>query len=276
MLRSLNTAVTGLQQFQQHINVIGNNIANVNTVGYKGARATASDTFSETLESAVGRNLQVGTGVGSGSINSVFTQGDLTQTNSPSDLAIAGPGFFVVRDPTTGSLYATRDGSFTVDTAGYLITSGTKLRVQGFSDAALTTRGDIRIDATGAPAGTPAGARANSYSFDANGQLQVALDNGTTFTRGQILLQDFTAPQVLQKAGGNLFSNLAAAGPLAQPLAPNSNGLGSVQVGCLEASNVDLTTEFASLITAQRGFQANSRIVTTSDEVLQEVINLKR
>jgi flagellar hook protein FlgE len=271
MLRSLNTAVTGLQQFQQRIDVIGNNIANVNTVAYKGVRATSADSFSDTLGNAV----QVGRGVTTGSVSSVFTQGTLTQTGAPSDLAITGQGFFTVKDPVSGSTYATRDGSFEVDSNGYLITP-TGLRVQGFSDAGLTTRGDLKLDATGAPAAA-AGARMVSFSIDAQGKVQVVLDDGSAaFTRGQVLLQDYTTPQALTKEGNNLYSNLAAAGPMALTLAPGSGGLGGIAAGQLEMSNVDLTSEFASLITAQRGFQANSRVITSSDEVLQEIINLKR
>lgn len=272
MLRSLNTGVSGLQQFQQRIDVIGNNIANVSTVGYKGARTTAADTFSDTL----GNALQVGRGVTSSGIDSVFTQGSLMQTGAPADLAISGTGFFTVKDPTTGATYATRDGSFQLDSNGYLVTAN-GLRVQGFSDAGLTTRGDVRLDATGAPGGAPAGARVTSYSIDGSGTIKVLLDDGSAaFTRGQVLLQAFTTPQALRKEGSNLYSNLAGAGPLAQTAAPGSNGLGEVEAGVLEMSNVDLAGEFSNLITAQRGFQANSRIITTSDELLQEIINLKR
>ena len=271
MFNSLNTAVSGLQQFQQRIDVIGNNIANVNTVAYKDARATSADAFSDTL----GNAIQVGRGVTTGSISSVFTQGTLTQTGAPADLAISGEGFFTVKNPTTGTVYATRDGSFQVDKDGYLVTN-TGLRVQGFSDAGLATRGDIKLDATGAT-GAAAGALVSSYSIDAQGKIKVVLDDGSAaFTRGQVLLQNFTTPQALSKEGNNLYANLTAAGPLALTLAPGSAGLGSVQSGQLEMSNVDLAGEFANLIVAQRGFQANSRIITTSDELLQEIINLKR
>jgi flagellar hook protein FlgE len=271
MIQSLNTGVTGLHQFQQRIDVIGNNIANVSTVGYKGARATSSDSFSDTLGNAV----QVGRGATTAGVSSVFTQGDLTQTGAPADMAIDGEGFFTVKDTTTGTIYATRDGSFTRTSDGYLVTSG-GLRLQGFSDAALTTRGDVKLDATGA-VGAAAGAAVASYSIDKQGKVQVALDDGSAvFTRGQVLLQNFTTPQALAKEGNNLYSNLAAAGPLAQTGAPAAGGLGEIASRYLELSNVDLTSEFANLIVAQRGFQANSKIITTSDELLQEIINLKR
>lgn len=275
MLNSLSTAVSGLQQFQQHIDVIGNNIANVNTIAYKNARATSADTFSETLQGAMGGGVQVGTGVATSDVSSVFSQGNINYTGSLTHMAVSGRGFFTVRDPLTGASYATRDGSFQLDNAGYLVTSQ-GYRVQGFQDSSLATRGDIRLDASGAPAGTPADAQVGAYRFDSQGKLQVTLDTGETFVRGQVLLQDFVSPQSLTKQGQNLYGGIAAAGPLAQTASPGSAGLGSIQAQNLESSNVDLAGEFTELITAQRGFQANSRVITTSDEVLQDVINLKR
>ncbi len=275
MLTSLGTAVTGLQQFQQRIDLIGNNIANVGTTAYKYARASSADSFSNTLQSAVGSPVQVGTGVTTGDISSVFTSGTAIFSGKKTDLAVSnGVGFFTVKDPKTGEIFATRDGAFKFND-GYLVNSS-GFRVQGFSDAALTTRGDIRLDSTGAPAGTPAGAPIAEYLIDTEGRLQAMLEDGTTFTRGQVLLQGFTSPQSLAKSGNNLYSNLAAAGPLAQTAAPGTAGLGVIEAGALESSNVDLASEFSNLITAQRGFQANSRLITTSDEILQEVINLKR
>jgi flagellar hook protein FlgE len=276
MLRSLSSAVSGLQQFQQSIDVIGNNIANVNTIAYKGARATSSDSFSDSLQDAVGNSVQVGTGVTTGAVNSLFTQGGLQQTEDPANLMIGGQGFFVVKDTATGNTYATRDGTFSVTPEGYLV-NPQGFRVQGYSDAALAVRGDLKIDDTGAPPPTIAGARNwHDFKFDSDGKLQVTLEDGTSFTRGQVLLQGFTSPQALEKAGNNLYTNLSAAGPMSQAQAPKTKGLGTITGGWLESSNVDLAGEFASLITAQRGFQANSRIITTSDELLQEVINLKR
>lgn len=275
MLNSLNTAVSGLQQFQQRIDVIGNNIANVNTVAYKNARTTSADAFSNTLRDAVGSGIQIGTGVATSDISSVFTQGDPTYTGKLTDLAISGEGFFTLRDPGSGAVFASRDGTFHFDTEGYLV-NGQNLRVQGFTDAGLTQRGDLKMDLTGAPAGTPPEAQIASYRIDGQGRLKLTLDNNESFVRGQVLLQNFNSPQSLSKQGNNLYSNLAAAGPLAQTGVPGTGNLGDIEAEHLESSNVDLAGEFSSLIAAQRGFQANSRIVTTSDEVLQEVINLKR
>ncbi|HTD67806.1 MAG TPA: flagellar hook-basal body complex protein [Candidatus Limnocylindria bacterium] len=283
MLRSLNSGVSGIQQFQEQMDVIGNNIANVNTTAFKSARVEFADAFSQTLRgSAAGSatsssttSLQVGTGVSTSSIQNQFTQGAVTRTGLPTDLAVSGQGFFVVRDPMNNSTFATRAGDFRVDNNGYLVTND-GMRVQGFSDAGLSARGDIQIDATGAPATAAAGATVASFSFDQQGQVNVRLSDGTEFIRGQVLLQNFQDPQALVKEGNNLYSGLSAAGPLTNPDVPGTMGLGRVQAGALELSNVDLANEFSTLITTQRAFQACSRIITTSDEMLQELVNLKR
>jgi flagellar hook protein FlgE len=120
-----------------------------------------------------------------------------------------------------------------------------------------------------------------SFAIDTEGKVNVNLSDGTQFVRAQILLQNFANPQGLMKEGGNLYSGIGAAGPLGgsaspTPAAPGTNGLGRIQAGALELSNVDLATEFTNLITTQRAYQANARIITTSDEMLQELVNLKR
>jgi flagellar hook protein FlgE len=224
--------------------------------------------------------MQVGSGVATATIRNEFTQGVLSATGVKEDLAIAGDGFFMVKDPSGGLEYATRAGDFRLDEGGHLVTHK-GFRVQGFSDSGLTTRGDIQIDGTGRPATANQAATVVGYNVDDGGKIIVNLSDGTQFVRGQLLLQRFSDPQALLKEGDNLYSGIDKAGPLggsASPLAqaPGTNGLGQVQQGRLELSNVDLTTEFSNLITTQRGFQASARIITTSDEVLQEVINLKR
>lgn len=281
MLGSLDSGVSALQQFQQDLDVIGNNIANVNTVGYKTANVSFADSFSQTLGSSAAGSMQVGTGVLTAAIDNQFTQGSITNTGVPSDLAVNGNGFFLVKDPSTGAEYVTRDGEFTVDANGYLVTAD-GLRVQGYSDSGLTTLGDLKIDNTGATTTDASGntvpdtSAVSSYSFSSNGTLTVTLADGTSFTRGQVLLQNFSSPGQLTKQGNNLYSNLTAAGPLTTPTAPGSNGTGSLVTSSLEMSNVDLAGQMASLITAQRAFEASAKIVTTSDEVLQDLVNLKR
>ena len=272
MLSSLNSGVSGIQQMQLRMDVIGNNIANVNTTGYKLSRTQFEDAFSQTMG---GPDRQIGTGVVTASVRNQFRQGTVTSTGTDTHMAISGEGFFMVRNPQDGASFATRDGTFHVDDTGYLVNEQ-GFRVQGFSDSGLTTRGDIQIDATGAPATAAPGATVSSYSFSTNGTVSVRLSDGTEYSRGQVLLQSFRNPQALTKEGGNLYSGIAGAGALAQTEAPLTNGMGKIQAGALEMSNVDLTNEFANLITTQRAFQANARIITTGDEILQEVVNLKR
>lgn len=272
MLGSLNSGVSAMQQFQGQLDVIGNNIANVNTTGYKSARVGFEDAFSQTLQAAgPGVAMQVGSGVNTGAITNQFNQGAITRTSVPSDLAISGDGFFVVRNTVTGGSFYTRAGDFHVDKDGYLVT-GDGYRVQGYSDTGLTTMGDILIDATGST--STSGVK--NFAFSSNGTLTVTQADGTQFTRGQVLLQKFSNPQGLTKEGGNLYSATVSAGPLATLVAPGTNGVGDIQGSALETSNVDLASQFADLITTQRAFQASARIITTSDEVLQELVNLKR
>ena len=274
MLRSLNSGVSGLQQMQERLDVIGNNIANVNTTGFKDGRVDFEDSFSQTLSAGVNGNpMQVGTGVGTAAITNQFTQGTISRTGNVNDLAVSGNGFFQVRDNVNNRNYVTRDGTFHVDDAGYLVTDA-GMRVQGFNDTGLTTRGDIVIDNAGAPGGSTS--PISSYAIDNQGMIRVRLVDGTEYVRGQVLLQTFSNPQALSKEGNNLYTVGSAAGALPAISAPETNGLGSIVSGALELSNVDLANEFADLITTQRAFQANARIITTSDEVLQELVNLKR
>jgi flagellar hook protein FlgE len=283
MLTSLNSAVSGLDSFQEDMDVIGNDIANVNTTGFKGANVDFADAFSETLRAPGGASattsgsasIQIGTGVTITGIKNNWNQGALTTTGVPTNVAISGNGFFMVRDTITNAQFATRAGDFSVDPNGYLVTD-TGERVQGFSDAGLTTLGDIKIDTTGMPATSDPAAVVQSFGIDGQGKLTVNLSDGTSFVRGQIMLQNFTDPDELINQGDNLYSNAAAAGPLAALTAPGSSGLGNIQSGALESSNVDLSGEMANLITAQRAFEANSKVITTSDELLQTLVNMKR
>jgi flagellar hook protein FlgE len=272
MVSSLLAGVSGIQQFQGKLDVIGNNIANSNTLGFKGGRADFEDTFSQTISGGA-NNIQIGGGVTMGAVRSLFNQGTLTRTGVPTDMAVQGDGFFQVSDPVSGKTFVTRSGDFTKNSEGFLITNE-GYRLQGYSDSDLASFGDIRIDDTGKPVDDTGTYR--SFSVKQDGKIEVLLTSGTTFVRGQVLLQRFQNPHALLKEGGNLFSGLESAGPLAQASEPKTNGLGDVLSGHLEMSNVDLANEFASLITTQRGFQASARIITTTDEMLQEVVNLKR
>ena len=279
-MKALTIAATGMAAQDLNVAVIANNIANINTTGYKSSQATFADSFSNTLRSSAPSSgttssqsgIQVGTGVQLSSIQTNFNQGALNSTGNITDLGISGKGFFVVKDAGTGTQFATRDGQFRVDDNGFLITSG-GLRVQGKVGGAIA---DIKIGAS-----LPVGTQLQSVSFDPAGHLIESYSNGTSATTAQIQLQNFSDTSALLRSGSNLFTGLGAAGPigggiLAGSNDPNSNGLGSVQSGTLESSNVDLTDQFSQLITTQRSFQAGSRLITVSDTILDDIVNLKR
>ncbi len=270
MLLSLDSGISALGQFQQKLNVIANNIANVETVGFKSAKINFADTLSQTLSGpSPGGTMQVGTGIHTASITNQFTQGATTSTGALNDLAINGNGFFLVKDPSTGSSFVTRDGHFSIDDNNYLINSS-GMRVQGYTDNTLSTVGDIQINNN-----TGSTNEVDSWTFTDDGKINLTLDDGTSVLRGQILLQNFSSPQQLLKVGNNLYSGISLAGPLAAPVAPGDSGVGRLSPG-LEMSNVDLAHELASLITTQRAYEANTKVITTSDEILQSLVNLKR
>ena len=270
LLNSFNSGVNGIKTFSKSLEVIGDNIANVNTTGFKGSRVTNQDSFSETLRVSSAANgnvggtnaMQVGSGSSVASISQQFSQGALTTTAAPSDLGITGNGFFTVIDPADQSTYVTRAGDFRVDDLGFLVTNQ-GYQVQGEGGAIqLTLKGE--------------GAQSLiSYSIKPNGEVQEYYSDGTSEITNTVYLQDFQNPNALMRAGNNLFTNLEAAAPI-EPAQPGTNGLGKVIQGTLELSNVDLTQQFSDLIVAQRAFQANSRVITVSDSVMEEVVNLKR
>lgn len=326
LVATLNSGVSALNTFSKGMQVIANNIANVNTNGYKGSRAEYADSFSNLLQQAapspasgLGSNvpsMQIGTGVQLSGISGDFQQGTLTSTGGNTDLGISGLGFFRVRDVANALDFVTRAGGFRMDDQGYLVTSD-GFRLQGLSDGAATfdavdDNGAIRYDKTAvAPAAigdikvdfnvgigsgltnstggafTDAQVEAGkptmrSFTVDQFGNLVIGLSNGDTFVRGRVLLQNFRDPNALTREGNNLFSGFEAAGPIGGVglsdinNTPGTNGLGRIQVGTLELSNVDLSREFSDMIVVQRSFQAGSRVVTVSDSMLEEIINLKR
>ncbi len=148
------------------------------------------------------------------------------------DLTILGNGFFVVRDPSSNATFATQAGHFSRDAKGYLVTES-GARVQGRTNGALSAVGDIQINA----ADLPSASAMLSYSIDDQGKITVHLADGTSFLRGQIMLQNFQDPQALVCEGRQLYSNMSVAGPLPTLAVPGSNGLGVIQTGILELSN---------------------------------------
>ena len=326
LLGSLTSGVSALRSFEHGLSIIGNNIANVLTTGFKSSTAHYSDSFSNLLRQSApsptggtGSNTtaqQIGTGVQLSGVTGNYAQGTLSSTANPTDLGISGNGFFRVRDTVNNREYVTRAGDFRIDDKGYLVTYD-GFRVQGLSDGgasytatvvngalvytqtptAPAAIGDLKVDfnygigngltnSTGGAftdaqveAGKPG---VQGFTIDQQGNVVLSLTNGDTLVRGRVLLQDFRDPSALTREGNNLFGSLDAAGPVgglglsAANNGPGTNGLGRVETGTLELSNVDLSDQFANLIQTQRAFQAGSRIITVSDTVLEDVINLKR
>jgi flagellar hook protein FlgE len=283
LIGTLTSGVSALRTFSKGLEVIGNNIANVNTTGYKATNATFADSFSNTLRGAAPSagpvssqaGIQIGTGVQISSMASNFSQGALNSTGNVYDLGVSGNGFFIVKDAATGAQYATRDGQFRKDDNGFLVTQG-GMRVQGLTGSGLSTVGDIQIGTS-----MPVGAELSSISFDTSGNVVESYSDGTTATTGRIQLQNFNDPSALMKEGSNLYTGLVPAGPVGGGILAGSNdpgtaGLGRIQSGTLESSNVDLTQQFSDLITTQRSFQAGARLITVSDTVLEDIVNLKR
>ncbi|KYC66087.1 flagellar basal-body rod protein FlgF [Bacillus coagulans] len=254
MLRSLYSGVSGMKNFQTELDTIGNNIANVNTYGYKKGRVTFKDAISQTLASATpGTSAQqVGLGSQIGSIDTVDTSGSPESTGRPLDFAITGDGYFRVQDGN--DTYYTRAGNFYFDDNRRLVNS------EGF--AVLDTNGQA----------ITLGENVKSFSVATDGTISDQDGN----TIGTISIATFQNPAGLTKAGGNLYTTANSNAGQVTVSRPGQDGAGTIKSGYLEMSNVDLSEELTNMIVAERGFQANTRIITTSDEILQELVNLKR
>jgi flagellar hook protein FlgE len=295
MIASLHNGVTALKSLTQGLQTLGNNIANVNSLGYKASRVNYSDNFylhiqdAESNADGAPRNQlqQFGTGVHVGSVTTNFNQGTIDVTGLDLDLAIEGGalpnagGFFEVTDPATGELFYTRAGSFETNIAGVVVTRD-RFRYQlqgqqpqGQDDGAPPQHGPLLLAAKEGEA-----LLARRVEEDGKVNLLVNKDGQDTLRpAGQVRLVNFSAPQYLRRVGNGYFSNGLAgqniAGKLDNSL-PTIGSNGKIRQYALELSNVDLTNEFASMITHQRSFQAGSRVVTTSDMILSEAVNLKR
>ncbi|MBD2845282.1 flagellar hook-basal body complex protein [Paenibacillus sp. IB182496] len=274
MIRSMYSGVSGMKGFQTKLDVIGNNIANVNTVGFKAGRVMFSDILSQTVtgvtasvdgESGGINAKQIGLGVSVSAIDTIHTPGSAMTTNVPTDMRIDGDGFFAVAPGgDVENVYLTRAGNFTMDGNRQLVTA------EGYF-VLDSGGGVIQLDDT-----------VTAFTIAKDGTIIAVNEDGTSeATDFQIGVVKVTNPSGLEKIGGNMYRvtpNALPEGEEIEFLAANDPelGTGAIISGQLEMSNVDLTSEFTEMIVAQRGFQANSRIITTSDEVLQEVVNLKR
>ncbi|MCH8473741.1 MAG: flagellar hook-basal body complex protein [Opitutales bacterium] len=434
LIGSLTSGVSAMQGFVRGMEVIGNNIANSKTTAFKRQRLGFSDSFSNTLRDASpgGANvssqapIQIGSGTNLSSTTKIFDQGSVGATGVSSDLAIVGEGFFRVIDPANDNQFLTRNGSFRVDSEGFLadqtgkrvlgltggssnqapdtiapiridlaesvktnpdgdpvdeqnrviLDDGTRLEENATGDlfrvneegdlldstaaaaadsfvlqdiggtparAVFDTTDEVRylqddqgnfIDGNGAVSATPVPwdpgsqpqavigdteasaalweatnafqpniAEADpsdpnqfqlaiqSWAVGPTGDLTLSLNDGSSYTRAKVLTQSVSDPDALTSDGSGLFTGIQNAGPRGMETwdigntissanleqhSPGSQGLGFIQGGSLEGSNTDLTFEFSEMITTQRAFQAGSRVITVSDEMLQEIINLKR
>ncbi|MFL2104957.1 flagellar hook-basal body complex protein [Desemzia sp. FAM 23991] len=287
MLKSLYSGVTGMKSQQTKMDVISNNIANVSTTGFKSGRVRFEDMISQTNANAqAGINAQqVGLGVQTGSIDTIMTGGSLQTTGRALDFGIENgdSSFFTVSGDGGVNNSYTRDGGFYTDFNGNLVTSS-GLSVMGYAaNADNTGIAEPRVmEALNIPAEHPTvndadgnPVKLQNYSVDKTGMITGTYSDGKVYTIGQIALTSFSNPDGLEKAGSNLYNATANSG---EPVLgePGEPGFGNVQSGFLEMSNVDLANEFTDMIITNRAYQANSRSITTSDSMLEELINLKR
>jgi flagellar hook protein FlgE len=275
MMRGMFAAISGLRTHQVMLDVTSNDIANVNTIGYKSARTTFKDSLTQLQRGASGPGggsggsnaAQIGLGTQLGSIDNLMTSGALQSTGNPLDVAIQGPGFFRVASspagapaPNPGAVEYTRAGNFTTNRDGYLITQD-GYYVQGMTAGGADTLLLIDPDAT-------------NVAIGQNGEVSYVDGTGTRVSAGFISLATFPNSTGLARSGNNRWLATANSGN-PDPGVPGTQR-GFTTAGAIEMSNVDLAQSFTNMITAQRGFQANSRVISTSDEMLSDLVNLKR
>jgi len=249
-----------MESQQMNLDVISNNLANVNTTGYKKSKIEFQEllyqpTRAPGSEQAAGNLLPTGIQVGQGSrpvaTSRIFTTGDLTQTGAQLDVAVQGDGFFEVQMPDGTQAY-TRDGAFKTDSSGRIVTSDGLPLQGGFQPV---------------PAGT------TNITISPNGLVTYTSANGTT--NSQVQLIRFNNPAGLMSMGGNLYKETLASGT-PELGAPGTNGFGTLNQGYLELSNVKVVEEMVNLILAQRAYEVNSKAVQAADEMMQQSNNLRR
>lgn len=252
--QALYTAATGMQAQQQNVDNIANNIANASTVGFKRTRLEFQDMLYQNLRTpgaasnastALPVGLQLGLGARAIASERIFLQGDFRQTDNPLDMVIEGNGFFQVRQPS-GELAYTRAGSFHLNAQGQIVTA----------------TGETLEPAVTIPR------NATSITIGTDGTVSVTIPGQANAQNvGQIQLASFANPAGLQAVGRNLFKETAASG---QPTAgaPGANGLGNINQGFIEGSNVNIVEELVAMISAQRAYETNSKVISTADRML--------
>jgi flagellar hook protein FlgE len=283
MMRSLFAAISGLRAHQTMLDVTANDIANVNTVGFKGSRTSFKDALSQTQSGASapsatlgGTNAQqIGLGVQAGAIANMTGSGANQSTGNPLDLSVQGTGWFRVASiltpgapPTFGTVNYTRAGNFTTDANGTLVTQDGSFVIGSLAVPAAVPPADDVI--TVPPTAT-------SLSIGQDGVVSyIDSATGLTTNLAQITLAKFPNEQGLQRIAGTKFVSSPNSGLPIVGVPGDLNGLGTLAAGSLEMSNVDLAAEFTNMIEAQRGFQANGRVISTADQMLQDLVNLGR
>ncbi len=264
-VQTLYTAATGMQSMQTKLDVIANNLANVNTTGFKKDRANFEDLFydhevlpgnPDSTGNLTPTGTEVGLGVRVSSVQTDFKQGAFTSTDRPLDMLIEGEGFFQVLDPS-GEIYYSRAGNFSVNANGQVVTGSAGIGRP--LEPAIT----IPQDAT-------------AVEVSPDGIVSVQQPGSSTLNEvGQIQLATFINPEGLLKLGENLYAETGAS---SAPITgnPQTNGLGQVRKGMLEASNVEPVQELIDLITTQRSFELNSQTIQAGDQILQLISNLRR
>ena len=281
MLRSLWTGASGMIAQQTNVDTISNNLANVNTVGYKKETVEFRSLLYQKLQTETTDHNgdpkpvigQVGSGVRTGAITSRFTQGNLTATEEPFDLAIDGEGFFAVQTPNGETAY-TRNGSllFSIATDGLALTN---------------SEGYPLLDTTGTPIVLPATTDVSKLSIDVDGKVIEAVDepytaaDGSTkyntkhVERAQLGIVQFNNPSGLMKVSGSMYQQSLASGEPRMEVEDEVLKRSVIRSGYLEASNVQTVDEIVNLIVAQRAYEMNSKVITASDQMLQQANNLR-
>ncbi len=263
MIRSLYTAASGMTAQQMNLDNIANNLANSSTTGFQRRRLQFTDVLYQnviapgsaaTQQTTIPSGLQVGLGTRPATSEMLQTQGDFSQTGNPYDLSIQGQGFFQIR-LTNGQVAYTRNGNFHLDAQGNVVTSS----------------GDPLEPAITVPA------NALTVNIGADGTVSITQPGQTNAQQiGQIQIATFPNAGGLSSAGNNLLLATTASGDPIVGVPGGAEGLGTIQQGVLEQSNVNVVEEFIQMITAQRAYESNSRVVTAADQMLQQLNNLSR
>jgi flagellar basal-body rod protein FlgG len=262
MIRALYTAASGMSAQQMNLDTIANNLANSSTAGFRQTRLQFQDMIYQNMvvpgaaqsEQAISAGLQIGLGTKSAATEIIMTQGDLNQTSNPLDLAIEGGGFFAVQQQDGTTAY-TRAGNFQLNNQGSMVTA----------------QGEPLIPPITVPP------NATAVTITQYGVVNATLPGQKNPSQlGQIQLATFANPGGLEALGGNLFAATLSSGDAITGLPGGTQGLGQVQQGYLENSNVDVVSEFVQMVLAQRAYESNSKVIKAADDMYTQVNNMTR